>query len=241
MELPIYFNLDDFKKDYLIFFDEYWIKENEDKDFECYLIEADNYLLETFRDIHTNPENWDLRKVNAELNFSKKNFSDLSKFLYNSDSKRFAKFKNENYLYYESLRNILTNLHEYENFNDSEYPDYTTVIVMLGIKMTEIRDFIFDELLKIKCYRTIHFQSKTNQSLKKPEKFSLPQKIKILDELNIKGLLQNKGFTTFQTEQLLSDLFDKTDKTIRNGFSNQSHLKTAQDYINNLKNLKAIR
>ena len=76
---------------------------------------------------------------------------------------------------------------------------------------------------------------------KKEGKYSVPQKIKILDELNIKGWLQGKDYTVFQIEQLLSDLFDVTDRTVRSGFSNSKHESTAQGYLKELKNLKANR
>ncbi|MDV3472082.1 hypothetical protein CMU02_11890 [Elizabethkingia anophelis] len=73
-------------------------------------------------------------------------------------------------------------------------------------------------------------------------KFNVPQKIKILDELNIKGWLMDKhNFTTFQIEELLSDLFDRTDKTIRNSFSDFKHVNTAKQYLEELKSIKAKR
>ena len=79
----------------------------------------------------------------------------------------------------------------------------------------------------------------TDESIAKT--LSVPQKIKILDELNIKGWLQEKGFTIFQIEQLLSDLFDRTDKTIRDSFSNNKHEDSSKDYLVTLKALKAKR
>lgn len=75
----------------------------------------------------------------------------------------------------------------------------------------------------------------------KANSLSVPQKVKILDELNIKGWLQGKNYTTFQIEQLLSDLFEKTDKTIRSAFSNSNHKKIAENYLEDLKKLKAKR
>ena len=60
--------------------------------------------------------------------------------------------------------------------------------------------------------------------------------------LNIKGWLMDKhNFTTFQIEELLSDLFDRTDKTIRNSFSDSKHENTAQQYLEGLKKVKAKR
>lgn len=73
-------------------------------------------------------------------------------------------------------------------------------------------------------------------------KYSVPQKIKILDMLNIKGWLMEKhNFTIFQIEELLSDLFDRTDKTIRSSFSDSKHENTAQQYLEELKKIKAKR
>jgi hypothetical protein len=83
---------------------------------------------------------------------------------------------------------------------------------------------------------------KNQESEEKTEKkFTVPQKIKILDKLNIKGWLQGKGYTNYQIEILLSNLFDRTDKTIRDGFSNNKHEKSANEYLEELKNLKANR
>lgn len=74
-----------------------------------------------------------------------------------------------------------------------------------------------------------------------PEKFTVPQKIKILDKLNIKGMMAEKGYTDFQTVQLLADIFGRTEKSIRNNFDNQNHTDTAEKYIADLKELKAKR
>ncbi|MSN85649.1 hypothetical protein [Riemerella anatipestifer] len=71
--------------------------------------------------------------------------------------------------------------------------------------------------------------------------FTNPQKIKILDTLNIRGWLQNKGLTIFQIEVLLSDLFDISTKSIRNAMSNDIHSDFAENYIKELKQKKAKR
>lgn len=89
------------------------------------------------------------------------------------------------------------------------------------------------------CEKLINQENKQEKFSTKKEKFSIPQKVKILDQLNIKGWLQEKGYTIFQIEQLLSDLFDRTDKTIRDGFSNNKHEKSAKEYLEELKSLKA--
>lgn len=89
------------------------------------------------------------------------------------------------------------------------------------------------------CDKLLVREDNLESSTIKKEKFTIPQKIKILDQLNIKGWLQEKGYTIFQIEFLLSDLFDRTDKTIRDGFSNKKHEKNAKEYLEELKNLKA--
>ncbi|MDY3544039.1 hypothetical protein PG295_08105 [Riemerella anatipestifer] len=71
--------------------------------------------------------------------------------------------------------------------------------------------------------------------------FTNPQKIKILDTLNIRGWLQDKGLTMFQIEVLLSDLFDISTKSIRNAMSNDIHSDFAENYIKELKQKKAKR
>lgn len=75
----------------------------------------------------------------------------------------------------------------------------------------------------------------------KPSKYTTPQKIKILDQLNIKGWLQDKGLTIYQIEHLLADLFDVTDKSIRNAFKNTIHESTAKEVISEIRSLKAKR
>ncbi len=78
-------------------------------------------------------------------------------------------------------------------------------------------------------------QDKTKTSL------TVPQKIKILDQINLKGYLQGKGFTIFQIEKLVSDLLDRSDKTVRDNFNNPKNTAFAENYITELKNLKANR
>ncbi|MDY3391115.1 hypothetical protein PG653_07825 [Riemerella anatipestifer] len=68
-----------------------------------------------------------------------------------------------------------------------------------------------------------------------------PQKIKILDTLNIRGWLQDKGLTMFQIEVLLSDLFGISTRSVRNAMSNDIHSDFAENYIKELKQKKAKR
>lgn len=76
---------------------------------------------------------------------------------------------------------------------------------------------------------------------KTSNKFTVPQIIKILDQLNIKGIMGDKGFTDFQTVQLLADIFGRSEKSIRNNFLSKIHTTTANNYISDLKKIIARR
>ena len=91
--------------------------------------------------------------------------------------------------------------------------------------------------------KILQFLSNENEDLNelRAAKYSTPLKIKVLDQLNIKGWLFDKGFSTFQIEALLADLFDVSDRTIRNGFSNSKHEATANKILEEIKTLKAGR
>ena len=156
-----------------------------------------------------------------------------------------------------------TALENYE-LDGSEFDKSAIMILHLNtfskiLELDKIIDFLENETdrEKINLFR---FQNNTNQTQNKENapktidntheytdektqnKYSVPQKIKILDMLNIKGWLMDKhNFTTFQIEELLSDLFDRTDKTIRNSFSDSKHENTAQQYLEELKKVKAKR
>ena len=83
---------------------------------------------------------------------------------------------------------------------------------------------------------------KNQESEEKIEnKFTVPQIIKILDKLNIKGMMANNGFTDFQTVQLLADIFGRSEKSIRNNFASNKHDKLAENYKSELIKLKAKR
>lgn len=112
-----------------------------------------------------------------------------------------------------------------------------------GFSVVRIAEYI-DEKIKSLTNNTVKkialkMQKDTDEPI--PSTLTVPKKIKILDELNIKGWLQEKNYTVFQIEKLLSDLFDRTDKTIREGFSNQNHKTTAENYLANLKTIRAKR
>ncbi|MFX1645085.1 hypothetical protein MPN29_01040 [Riemerella anatipestifer] len=68
-----------------------------------------------------------------------------------------------------------------------------------------------------------------------------PQKIKILDTLNIRGWLQDKDLTIFQIEILLSDLFGISTRSVRKDTSSDIHSDFAENYIKELKQKKAKR
>lgn len=82
---------------------------------------------------------------------------------------------------------------------------------------------------------------KKESTTKQKIKISVPQKIKILDELNILGFLQGKGFTKTNSEKLLAELFDVTDKTIRTNFNNRTHEDFAKNKIEEYKNKPSKR
>ena len=83
---------------------------------------------------------------------------------------------------------------------------------------------------------------KNQESEEKIEnKFTVPQIIKILDKLNIKGMMGKNGFTDFQTVQLLADIFGRSEKSIRNNFASNKHDKLAENYKSELIKLKAKR
>lgn len=142
--------------------------------------------------------------------------------------------------------------------DDSQYieiNDITIIAQFLKIEKNFLDDYevTFDEI-KFKNFeysvnKILNFISEnkilnnntTEIDEAQPKKYSTPEKIKVLDKLNVKGWLQEKGFSVFQIEALLSDLFDVTDKTIRNGFSNNKHDKTAENIISELRELKADR
>ncbi|WP_312421868.1 hypothetical protein [Epilithonimonas sp.] len=154
----------------------------------------------------------------------------------------------------------------YENYDlfDSDNTDnelalqvFYINIMFKELDLIQIIDYLKNEIEKEKI-NILRFQGTTQKEIAEPanithstheytdeitqNKYSVPQKIKILDMLNIKGWLMDKhNFTTFQIEELLSDLFDRTDKTIRNSFSDSKHENTAQQYLEGLKKVKAKR
>jgi hypothetical protein len=124
----------------------------------------------------------------------------------------------------ESLRKYSLELDK-EKFKDFEFAS------------REIRKFLNNEIKTEAIIKNT--QEDTDE--KTQNKFSVPQIIKILDKLNIKGYMQEKGFTDFQTVQLLADIFERSEKTIRNNFDNKNHITTAENYISDLKKLTAKR
>lgn len=123
----------------------------------------------------------------------------------------------------------------------------------LTIEYDRILEFIYDEydiengkLIEQERFftKTVKITDSIEEDVdeKTQNKYSVPEKIKILEILNVKGWLMDKhSFTIFQIEELLSDLFDRTDRTIRASFSNSNHENTAKKYLEELKKIKAKR
>ena len=84
-------------------------------------------------------------------------------------------------------------------------------------------------------------RNEEEEEIRPNKNLSIPQKIKILDELNFRGMMQDRGFTDFQTIQFLADVFDRSEKTIRNNLQSKLHSIAANSYIQNLKQVKAKR
>ncbi|MPS73328.1 MAG: hypothetical protein E2590_09295 [Chryseobacterium sp.] len=133
------------------------------------------------------------------------------------------------FLYYEN-NEVKANENKFKDFG------FAVLSIIDEIEM-RIRHFTKQQ---IEHKNSIENNSKDADE-KTQNKYSVPQIIKILDKLNIKGMMGEKGFTDFQTIQLLADIFGRTEKSIRNNFDNQNHTTTAENYISELKNLKAKR
>ena len=83
--------------------------------------------------------------------------------------------------------------------------------------------------------------SQTPNEIKNVKYLSNPQKIKIIEKLNLYGFLQTKGFSKTNFEFLLSQLFDISDKQVRTSFSNKKHEVFAENFIEELKKRPSIR
>ena len=81
----------------------------------------------------------------------------------------------------------------------------------------------------------------TKNEIKNVKYLSNPQKIKIIEKLNLYGFLQAKGFSKTNFEFLLSQLFDISDKQVRTSLSNKKHDAFAENFVEELKNRPSIR
>jgi len=133
-----------------------------------------------------------------------------------------------------------------KKFTNFKYAS-TRIIDFLSNKIIQVSASNTTELDRLsKEYEVLNNITSIENKLKDTDektqnKYSIPQIIKILDKLNIKGMMGEKGFTDFQTVQLLADIFGRSEKSIRNNFDSDTHKNTAETYISELKNLKAKR
>ncbi|MCU7569198.1 hypothetical protein N4238_10490, partial [Riemerella anatipestifer] len=183
---------------------------------------------------YTYIENKDYKKIKELLEFSS------SYTPYKESSEIYARYTYKLEDIVEVVSFIRLNHYDYEIlFDNIKYNNFK-------LSIPKIYKFISDRKKEINGVQTTDEVTPTAEEQhttgEEHEKtFTNPQKIKILDTLNIRGWLQDKGLTMFQIEVLLSDLFDISTKSIRNAMSNDIHSDFAENYIKELKQKKAKR
>lgn len=165
--------------------------------------------------------------------------------IYNENYKKSIYGVNDDFIInYQTIKNI----EEFVFFNFDKNNDFEPFFCFderkyknFGFAVVRIAKWIDEKLSQKDKSETIINNTQEDTDEETQNKFNIPQIIKILDKLNIKGMMQEKGFTDFQTVQLLADIFERSEKSIRNNFDNQLHTTTAENYISDLKKLTAKR
>ncbi|MDR7783830.1 hypothetical protein RIU05_06250 [Riemerella anatipestifer] len=183
---------------------------------------------------YTYIENKDYKKIKELLEFSS------SYTPYKGSSEIYARYTYKLEDIVEVVSFIRLNHYDYEIlFDNIKYNNFKLSIPKIYKFISDRRKEINGVQTTDEVTPTAEEQHTTGEEHEKT--FTNPQKIKILDTLNIRGWLQDKGLTMFQIEVLLSDLFDISTKSIRNAMSNDIHSDFAENYIKELKQKKAKR
>ncbi|QZO84367.1 hypothetical protein [Riemerella anatipestifer] len=129
-------------------------------------------------------------------------------------------------------------------FNEEKYNVFTRFIPKIYKFINNRKKEVKDEIkrkytLSDEVTPTAEEQHTTGEDHEKT--FTNPQKIKILDTLNIRGWLQDKDLTIFQIEILLSDLFGISTRSVRKAMSSDIHSDFAENYLKELEQIKAKR
>lgn len=167
-----------------------------------------------------------------------KNIKEIGSFI-SGATPTFFSFNKDGCTNFGIWRNYLVYYYQQKIFFfDKKYVDHSEIEIHFKhiLKVLE-RDVKYLKKHNKEFYEEVEVADEITEN-----KLSVPQIIKILDKLNIRASMNEKnGLTDFQTTQLLADIFGRTEKSIRNNFVNQTHTSTAENYISELKNLKAKR
>ncbi|WP_340299190.1 hypothetical protein [Riemerella anatipestifer] len=254
MKIPFYTSFKEFKDNYETDLEK-WLSIYPDGDEMDYLKLVEDYYKESLKSkfIYFKDEDYWIARDKERTGegvtiddlldilyneYSGNDFAEYMKEKINSTDKTYKTYLEE--VYIEPFKPFIDNndfLGLY--FNDTKFKNFQYAKGKIYKFISDRRKEINGVQTTDEVTSTAEEQHKTGEEHEKT--FTNPQKIKILDTLNIRGWLQDKGLTMFQIEVLLSDLFDISTKSIRNAMSNDIHSDFAENYIKELKQKKAKR
>lgn len=242
MELPFCYNFDDFKETYLSFFFDWKNEpENLNKDLEDYLKEYADYLNSVYEDILQNPDNWKITELQKRLRLTEKGWVEFSQRLYEVSPETFPEFENENQIKRIRLQHLFSsegkNLTAIIN-NDPEKmsSDLFHATFILNINISEILEFIDDEILKLQSYKA----SDANVDLKK--RHTTPVIMAMLKDLNVFVELKKRHYVRADVIKTLYQIIGTNDKNIEKYYDSmikgdqldfkENHIIKAKKFLN---------
>lgn len=244
MELPIYYNLEEFKENYLLHFQEWQEDENfkrKDKkvNFVDYLEYYNDLIINTYNDIILEVENDDysrLTDVSAHLIISAKSFKFYVEDNFKENMDVYKHFEEQdNYIYFKDrLQNDLLTLSNKDKFK------IFTARVFYSYNVSEILEFMCSELIKLHAYNSLIPTIFTVKSIEKRE--NAPVIIAMLKELKIFSELTKRGFNKSAIIDSLYQIIGTNKKNIERYYDSmlkgddnlfkEIHSKRAKDFLN---------